>query len=88
VIARRIVVSGRVQGVFFRDSTRQTAQTRGVSGWVRNTDEGTVEAHLEGDEDAVGSVIRWASSGPRQADVTGVDVDEVEPEGLDGFEVR
>lgn len=88
MIARRIVVSGRVQGVFFRDSTRSTAQTRGVAGWVRNCSDGTVEAHLEGEEDAVESVIRWARSGPRQADVTGVDVTEVEPEGLEGFAIR
>ena len=88
MIARRIVVSGRVQGVFFRDSTRRTAETRGVAGWVRNRDDGTVEAHLEGEEDAVASVIAWARSGPRHAEVTGVDVTEVEPEGLSGFAVR
>ena len=88
MIARRIVVSGRVQGVFFRDSTRSTAQTRGVAGWVRNCSDGTVEAHLEGSEDAVESVIRWAKEGPSRADVTGVDVTEVEPEGLSGFDVR
>jgi acylphosphatase len=88
VIARRIVVSGRVQGVFFRDSMRQAAQTRGVAGWVRNTDEGTVEAHLEGDEDAVESVVRWANDGPRRADVANVSSEDAEPEGLSGFEVR
>ena len=86
--ARRIVVSGRVQGVFFRDSTRRTAQSRGVAGWVRNRDDGTVEAHLEGEGDAVESVIAWARTGPRHADVDGVDVTEAEPEGLDGFEIR
>lgn len=88
MIARRIVVSGRVQGVFFRDSTRRTAQANGVTGWVRNRDDGTVEAHLEGDADAVDSVIAWARKGPSRAEVTGVDVREVEAEGLGIFEVR
>ena len=86
--ARRIVVSGRVQGVFFRDSMRRAAETRGVAGWVRNRSDGTVEAHLEGDEDAVGSVVEWARSGPSRAEVSAVDVDEATPEGLSGFDVR
>lgn len=88
VIARRIVVSGRVQGVFFRDSTRRTAEARGVAGWVRNRDDGSVEAHLEGDADAVESVIAWARKGPSRAEVTGVDVREVDSEDLSDFEVR
>lgn len=88
MIARRIVVSGRVQGVFFRDSTRRTAQARGVAGWVRNCEDGTVEAHLEGDPEAVESVIEWARSGPSRAEVTGVEVREVEPEDLRDFEVH
>ena len=88
MIARRIVVSGRVQGVFFRDSTRRTAETRGVAGWVRNRADGTVEAHLEGEDEAVESVIAWARSGPRHAEVAGVDVSDAQPEGLSGFEVR
>ena len=86
--ARRIVVSGRVQGVFFRDSLRRTAESRGVSGWVRNRDDGTVEAHLEGDADAVASVTDWAHRGPSRADVTSVDATDTEPEGATGFEVR
>ena len=88
MIARRIVVSGRVQGVFFRDSMRQVAQTRGASGWVRNSDDGTVEAHVEGEAGAVDSVVRWAHEGPRSAQVVNVFVIEVEPEGLSGFDVR
>jgi acylphosphatase len=88
VIARRIVVRGRVQGVFFRDSTRRTAEARGVAGWVRNRDDGTVEAHLEGSEEAVDAVIAWARTGPSRAEVEGVDVAGAEPEGLVRFEVR
>lgn len=88
VIARRVVVHGRVQGVFFRDSARRAAGSRGVSGWVRNRSDGTVEAWFEGSEDGVGSMVAWARSGPSRASVERVDVDEVSPEGLSGFDVR
>ena len=88
MIARRIVVRGRVQGVFFRDSTRRVAADHGVAGWVRNREDGTVEAHLEGEPDGVDAVVAWARSGPPDASVDGVDVDEASPEGHDGFEVR
>lgn len=88
MIARRIVVAGRVQGVFFRDTTRRLAQSRGVTGWVRNRDDGTVEAQLQGDAESVDSVIDWARSGPSRADVTGVDIREVDAEGLSDFEIR
>jgi acylphosphatase len=88
MIRRRIVVKGDVQGVFFRDSTRERAQSRGVAGWVANRADGSVEAVFEGDEDAVESMVRFAQEGPRRADVEDVEVTEEEPEGLDGFEVR
>jgi acylphosphatase len=84
---RRIRVHGRVQGVFFRDSTRRKAQTVGVSGWVRNCPDGTVEAVFEGEADAVESMIRWCREGPRGAVVEGVDVTEEEPEGLEEFRI-
>ncbi|MFP5363914.1 MAG: acylphosphatase [Thermoleophilia bacterium] len=87
-IARRIVVSGRVQGVFFRDSTRREAIGLGVTGWVRNRPDGTVEAHVEGSADAVAGLVRWAREGPRHADVDDVRVDEVQPEGCARFEIR
>jgi len=87
-VARRVVVHGRVQGVFFRDSTQREAESRGVAGWVTNRDDGAVEAHFEGAPDAVESMVEWARSGPSRADVTAVDVNDVEPEGLDGFDVR
>jgi acylphosphatase len=87
-IRRRIVVHGDVQGVFFRDSTRERAQSRGVNGWVRNRSDGAVEAVFEGDADAVESMVRFASEGPRHADVEDVEVSEEEPEGLGGFDVR
>ena len=87
-IRRRVVVRGRVQGVFFRDSTRRRAQSRGVAGWVRNTPEGAVEAVFEGEADAVESMVRFASEGPGHADVYDVEVVEEDAEGLTGFEVR
>ena len=83
-----MVARGRVQGVFFRDSTRQRAQAAGVAGWVANKPDGTVEAVLEGDDDAVEPIVRWLHDGPRGADVDRVDVSTEEPEGLSGFEVR
>jgi len=77
-----------VQGVFFRDSTRRAAESRGVAGWVRNSPDGTVQAWFEGDEDAVSSMVAWCRSGPSGADVDSVDAEHVEPEGFSGFEVR
>ncbi len=79
---------GRVQGVFFRDSTRRAAESRGVMGWVRNRDDGTVEAWFEGEEDGVQAMVEWAGRGPSRAEVDSVAVDEVEPEGIGGFAVR
>ena len=86
--ARRAVVHGRVQGVFFRDTVRRAAQSRGVAGWATNRPDGTVEVWLEGDPDAVDSMLRVLHDGPPHAEVERVDVDEVEPEGLTGFEIR
>ena len=88
MIRRRVVVHGNVQGVFFRDSTEKEANSKGVAGWVRNRDDGAVEAVFEGDADAVDALVSFCESGPSRADVERVDVDEEEPEGLDGFSVR
>lgn len=87
-VARRVVVRGRVQGVFFRDATRREAQRRGITGWVRNRDDGTVEAHLEGGADGVAALVRWCREGPRQADVDEVRVSDADPEGFDDFATR
>jgi acylphosphatase len=87
VVRRRVVASGRVQGVFFRDSTRREAARRGVSGWVRNTADGTVEAVFEGDAEAVERLVAFVRAGPGHAEVDRVDVVEEEPEGLRGFTV-
>lgn len=88
VIRRRVKVYGRVQGVFFRDSTRDRANSHGVSGWARNMRDGSVEAVLEGEPEAVERVVRFLHTGPSQADVDRIDVDDEEPEGLTGFSIR
>lgn len=86
-VRRRVVVTGQVQGVFFRDSARRQAQVRGVAGWVRNRPDGSVEAVLEGTPEAVDAVVAWARTGPPAAVVADVDVQDEAPEGLTGFRV-
>lgn len=88
MIRRRVVVRGRVQGVFFRDSMRERARAHGVAGWVCNRADGAVEAVLEGPEEAVERVLRFAKTGPPRASVSDVQVSEEEPAGLHGFEIR
>ena len=88
VVRKRVTVRGRVQGVFFRDSTREQAQANGVAGWARNMSDGTVEAVLEGDASAVERVLGFLKSGPSHADVEGVEVRDEDPEGLSGFSIR
>jgi acylphosphatase len=87
VVRKRVIVHGRVQGVFFRDTTSRTAETRGVSGWVRNNPDGSVEAAFEGPEEAVDAMVRFCREGPRGATVERVDVRDEEPEGLTGFAI-
>jgi acylphosphatase len=82
------VVSGRVQGVWFRESCRREAEARGVAGWVANCADGTVVAVFEGREPDVAEVIAWCRIGPPRAEVTAVDVTQEHPEGLVGFRVR
>jgi acylphosphatase len=83
-----VVVHGRVQGVFFRDTTRRTAERHGVAGWVRNRPDGAVEAVFEGDAAAVERLVAFCHEGPRGAHVARVDVAGEPPEGLAGFSVR
>jgi len=87
-IRRRATVHGRVQGVFFRDSTRERANAHGVAGWVSNRSDGALEAVLEGPPEAVQNVLSFLHTGPPHASVDHVDVSEEEPEGLTGFSVR
>jgi acylphosphatase len=87
-VRRRIVARGRVQGVFFRDSTRRKADALGVSGWASNRDDGAVEIVAEGEADAVEALVDYVRRGPGRAEVSDVDVSDEEPEGLSGFETR
>jgi acylphosphatase len=88
MIRRRVVAHGRVQGVFFRDSTRKEAERAGVAGWARNRPDGAAEAVFEGDEAAVRRLVEFVERGPGHADIDRVEVTEEEPEGLSAFEIR
>ncbi len=88
-VARLAVVRGRVQGVSFRDVARREATTRGVVGWVRNREDGAVEAWLQGEVDAVDALEGFLrEGGPSAAEVDSVEVDQRTPDDLDRFEVR
>jgi len=81
-------VSGRVQGVTYRASTRDAARERGVEGWVKNLDDGRVEAVFEGPAAAVESLVEWCHEGPARARVESVETTTEPPEGVTGFEIR
>jgi acylphosphatase len=87
IIRRRVVIRGRVQGVFFRDTCRREARFRGVTGWVRNAEDGSVEAAFEGEPADVEAMINWSRRGPEGAEVTAVEVVEEPPEGETRFRV-
>jgi acylphosphatase len=87
-VARKVRVFGRVQGVFFRQWTVNQARALGVSGWVRNCADGTVEAHVTGDEEAVARMVAAMHHGPSQAQVEDVMVEPAEPDEVSGFSVR
>ena len=81
-----LVISGRVQGVFFRNSMQREAQYLAVSGWVRNRSDGTVEAVVQGEPAAVDAIVRWARRGPELAHVERVEIGSVEGDFTD-FEI-
>jgi acylphosphatase len=86
-MARQLKISGRVQGVGFRYAMAEEAERLGVTGWVRNRRDGTVEAVVDGDTDALEAIVAWARQGPRGAHVTDVEVIEV-AECFARFEMR
>ena len=88
MVRYRVLISGRVQGVFFRDTCRRMARENGVSGWVRNLPDGQVEAVFEGRAEDVGRLVDWARRGPSRAVVSGVAVQAEPPEGLSTFLIR
>lgn len=77
-VTKRLVIQGRVQGVYFRDSMRQQARQLDVTGWVRNRTDGTVEAMVSGEPEAVANIIEWSRRGPAAAKVTDVQIEEGE----------
>jgi acylphosphatase len=88
VVRYRVLISGLVQGVSFRDACRRTAERQGVSGWVRNLPDGSVEAVFEGPAEAVDALVEWSRHGPRLAVVKDVRVQAAPPEGMLGFQIR
>ena len=87
-IRKRVLVSGCVQGVFFRSATERMATALGVDGWVRNLPDSRVETVFEGTRPAVTAAVEWTRTGPIHARVDSVDVVDEEPEGLSGFRIR
>ncbi|MDJ0780508.1 MAG: acylphosphatase [Desulfosarcinaceae bacterium] len=89
LIAARLVIAGRVQGVAYRWSMQNEAVRRGVTGWVRNQPDGTVAAHVEGRREAVDATLNWCWQGPAVARVTHVEVTWCTPErGFSDFAIR
>jgi acylphosphatase len=84
----RVIVSGRVQGVFFRDTCQRVASGLGVRGWVRNCPDGTVEVAAEGDRGAVDALLDWCREGPPRASVTNIEVRDEPLAAERGFRVR
>ena len=84
-----VFISGKVQGVYYRANTRDAAREKGVKGWVRNLDDGRVEAVFEGEEDAVKAMVEWCHKGSRRAEVEDVEVEWEDAKGeFDGFDIR
>ena len=84
----RMHITGAVQGVFFRAEAKRIADELCIKGWVRNADEGSVEIHAEGSEEALKKLEQWCQQGPSAARVEKVEVKEVDEEGCENFEVR
>ncbi len=87
-VTRRLAIRGRVQGVFFRESMRQEAARLGITGWVCNRGDGSVEAVVQGSPEAVAAMTEWARRGPPDADVEAVEVAEASGGDYFGFEKR
>ena len=86
--ARHLIIHGRVQGVFYRDWTVQTARSLGLAGWVRTLPGGTVEAHIQGERQAVERMVAAMEGGPPRARVERIEARAIDSEGLDSFERR
>lgn len=87
-VRKHLYVSGRVQGVFYRDTCRRVAEEAQVAGWATNLPDGRVEVVLEGDDDAVDRVVGWCHEGTPYSEVANMEVTEEPPEGLEDFKIR
>jgi acylphosphatase len=87
-VGRKLRLFGRVQGVFFRQWAVGQARALRVSGWIRNCPDGSVEAHIIGDEAAVAEMVDRMHDGPHQAQVNDLMIEDIEPEDVEGFSVR
>jgi acylphosphatase len=87
MVRRRVIVHGRVQGVFFRDTVRRRAELLGVAGSVANRPDGTVEAVFEGDDEDIAVLVDFCGRGPDRARVERTEVFEEEPRGDEGFRI-
>jgi len=85
--AVRLFVHGRVQGVFFRASTQKVAEGLGLTGWVKNCHDGSVEIHAEGDKEKLEELVAWCRRGPPLASVSDIDLNWIEAEGLHAFDI-
>ena len=84
-----VIISGRVQGVWFRATTKQKAEQLGLTGWVRNSPEGNVEAVIEGEVNIIQEMLEWCHHGPPLAKVENVEVKNQEPtNGFNGFSIK
>jgi len=86
--AVHLFVHGRVQGVFYRAKTQKKAEGLGLTGWVKNCDDGSVEIHAEGSKVKLEELIEWCRKGPVLASVSNMDLNWVESEGLHSFDIR
>ena len=86
-LAVHIIVHGQVQGVFFRASAKAQALELGLTGWIRNLSNGTVEAHAEGDRDALDHFIKWCRGGPSSARVSRCDLEWIVPQAISSFKI-
>lgn len=84
----RIRVTGKVQGVFYRASTKAKAKELGLNGWVQNAEDGSVLIEAEGEDLNLDKLVEWCQQGPGAAQVNGVETNEIIPEGVNSFEVR
>ena len=88
MIRYKIKVKGKVQGVFYRASTQAKAKELGLSGWVKNADDGSVLIEAEGEDQKLQKLLEWCRQGPGAAVVNDVEYEEIEPHGKNGFEIK